>query len=211
MGNDALVQRIKDAVEAEKALSPEQRALNAARQRRSWVISEMMFGSDTQEASGKDAMTKEEARRRYDATDAGALLAGYERLLEAAPMVEAGKGGAEMTEVIYWLRVDACGLAKTDPREMTSWIAADLLTTLAAENDRLKARGEELLEIGQNAINEVFRLKAINADLVGALNRILSSTHFLTDADPIVRANAGVVIADIAKNALAKSSTESGT
>lgn len=79
-----LAQLMKDAIEADKRLSPEQRAVNAARQKRSYVVSEMMWGGDAQEATGKDAMTREEAERIYDATDAGALLAGYERLRAAA-------------------------------------------------------------------------------------------------------------------------------
>jgi hypothetical protein len=66
---------IKIGIETEKNLPPLQRALNHARQRRSWVIGEMMLADDN--------LTREQALKRFEEIlPDGLLLAELERLMD---------------------------------------------------------------------------------------------------------------------------------
>lgn len=69
---DRLIER---AAERERSLTPLQRAMNHARQRRSWVVGEMQLNDDDTPSS----TTREQAMELYAQLPEGALLAELER------------------------------------------------------------------------------------------------------------------------------------
>ncbi len=80
---------LKESVERVKKMTPFERALMYARQRRSWVTGEMALGND----SGKGAVPIEEARKIYDCLPEGALLSELERRM-AGDAPEVGQRAA---------------------------------------------------------------------------------------------------------------------